>query len=309
MKKTHVLNAESVVGSVLGSHLRASSILASLTGINPAAQRREPHSLLNSTRSRRAQFSFRASQHWCHPSENLSFIDETNTLTLEYGDQSPSRSKLSTEREVVINESDTLPYDVEPSLVTDAVDFDTLPSLGTLQARDGARTNDSGTFGACEVGYWERHALSGPNESTLSMTSRGPSSARSTFFPVASRQVAVVLRTFEARLAPTIDLGTEPGLGESLLSIGARHRPLADAILSICFCDSSVDQRPPDILEDLVKDAPILERDSSSYEGLLAASLLSFKARVARRFNSTLSISRMILTTIQGQNHSASNLP
>lgn len=234
---------------------------------------------------KKAQFLFQVDQPWCDTSETLSFIEETKTLRLEYGHQDSVTSKSSTQSGAGFNESGTLPYsdeDGEPGVNGDAFQLGTLLSPAVQHVRTEAATNDRHIFEDHGFNNWERDRLLSPSE-RFSMNPRLVGFSHSAIFPVTDQQTAVALRAFQSKLAPTIDLGSEPGLSDTLLSIGSNHHRLIYAIMRAYTSSTFPSQCRPNELEDSAE-GPSRSFSSSHYsEELIAKLFLKFMTEVVRK--------------------------
>ena len=105
-------------------------------------------------------------------------------------------------------------------------------------------------------------------------------SQQSVAFPVADKETAAYLRRFYDSIAPTFYFGADSGLNDSLVSIGAGHRPVIDAILAAGGRGIPLDQSFCAASESSVELQALSRQHTVTLETLLVPALWRFKTRV-----------------------------
>jgi hypothetical protein len=205
----------------------------------------------------------------------LSFIEETSTLKLEYGAKNTDTNQICTGIEDLSSQSDAHATNADEALAAvspDAARPEVFSDAEAHQA-DAQAFSSNGS-----IDQWDNYEFHGPQSFNLPMLSCEPS--QEVLFPVATRRLASALRRFQSSVAPTIDLGTEPGLNDSLLFIGAKDCWLMNAILGICdaqvhpTASGSPDQGPARTSAKVI--------NSGGAESILADSFTSFSTQIPR---------------------------
>lgn len=238
--------------------------------------------LLYALRSKRAQFDFDKDQPWLDTPKPLNFIEETNTLRLEYGHSEVTDSQSGSWVD------SSIPYDETPLLGDEDEDRDIRPDEVPIDIRRGSASCQppAGYSGAFSIAENYGPDSSGTQGVPGSIESRLPVpldyevSQQSMTFPVADKEIALYLRRFSDDIAPTFFFGAEAGLNDSLISLGAVHRPVIDAILAAGDRGTPLDQSFRAESESSIEPLGLSRQYTVTFERLLVQALWRFKARV-----------------------------